>query len=307
MSTFELTQLAQTPPFVAWSIRYPCQLRRRSPNQLPITVERILRPVREWANGIRENRVVGDVCLSVGQTDDEPRGFPIEETLARYGGETAIVRHCECCPANVANREAQLSVAGCHGWFPVTDELWTAFLNFDRQHTDQRELLPPSDRFLKTSPRLHAIWLVESLAGADLAWPINSLTSLLACHAEELQKRPASTVQSRIKRESWRGLQAFVAALSRVEQADLVVDLQMIPAGRRKNREWIWDDHCDRCRINRRPSERKCAVCGKTGGVQQGTRRSAMGKRPYIPLEKFLSDEQAQGVLLEMRERAELG
>lgn len=282
----------ETPPFLVWSIRQSCQLRQRIVDDLPMSCERYLRPIREWGNATVEGRIKQDVCLSKALVDETTMGFPVKETLATYGGAVRIEQSCSNCQCNIPLR-GTASIAGCYGEVPLpsrSDLLWDQF----EQASERLEASTLFDEIPKTSPRWYGLWLFEHYKSGQLELLRRFLTEWASAHtaieknvARETSGLPFSCEASWLR---------FSKAIDLCDRERLTLDLQLIPAGIQEGRRWRILPYCANCRSTMNPNETRCVVCGKQGKPQQGANRCARGSRPFMPLNVFLTEEEIKSL-----------
>lgn len=313
-----------TPPFVAWSIRHQCDLREVARDDSPMSVERALRPARAWGEAVAENRISNDLCLARAVPHQPTLGFPIGETLAVYGGASHILKTCRNCPANLeghislagtahrrntADSDDQIAsplenstsanstsereepvVAGCFGEAVIPEPGSAAWVEFEQQARKVGE--EAFRHFPPTTPSWYGVFLVP-------AWESQHLSSV-ASFLLALERAPRALDSHKNQtHDSWdweRGIRRLRSAVDLALQHEFVVDLTLIPAGRRQGRSWHLASHCSNCKSSMEPTQRHCRVCGKNGLPYPGSKRCARGNRPFMPLHVFLGPDEINAI-----------
>ena len=293
----------RTPPFLAWALEQDCALRQRCPSLDPLAVERHLRPIRCWSAGANRGHVIDDVC--VGQHSVSPTqelklvGFPVAETLRRYGGEPQIESTCRACPANIETVGQSHTVAGCFGWLAFDDataddldRIWEA--TEQSRRLPSRRLQDECDaHFPRTTPPWYGLFCRPRLDGDALGTLHRILQTAKFAPGFESEHPPGTALQrtalQRAETPEVDALARFVKAVDTAVIHHLKLRCELVPSGQRAGRTWTVDAHCDFCRAARTPDTSRCPVCGKSGGAAPPSVRRARGLRPFMPLEVFLS------------------
>lgn len=267
------TANGSTPEFLGWSIEFTCPVRGLEDGRDPERIERQLRAARAVSDARREGRIFEGLCL------DPPLGFRIDEALALYGGLAAVESACGQCPANAQRDEN--SLAGCYGVLPLWGD--DAAVHSAVEHAiDAAGLADEVGRlFPATTPQWYGLWIASPVESPQRDVLIRLLT---AFQADDPRLAAA--------------LADLIAGLRAAQAAKLPLHVRLYPRGRVEGAWWRLMPHCPRCRAAW-PSERSrhCRVCGHSGHPAPDKKRRARGQRPYVPLDRLLSKEQAAAVV----------
>ncbi|MCH8043264.1 MAG: hypothetical protein IID44_06050 [Planctomycetes bacterium] len=268
--------LSATPEHVRWSLAHACPLRDGDDWQRPDRTERQLRPLRELGEAQLEGRCIDGICITPetaggGVSPDDLWGFSAEEVAQAYGGLDHVKELCRECPANTT-----VQLAGCFGCFNVPapaaefHEAVEAVLRED----DLRE--PFDAAFSRTRPRWYAMW-IDEVADAE------QLKMLRRVAAGLVARNPSLS-------ELLRSIEVSI-------ETSVPLHVTLVPGGQHEGHRWTVDAHCWRCKAPRTAASRSCGVCGQHGRATPPRVRNARGRRPYQPLDNFLSPDRIEQLL----------
>ena len=275
--------MTSTPEHILWSLEHACAMRQAKNWRDPEQTQRELGPLKEIATAQSEGREFRGVCLSSSTDDAEPLGFPTEEVCAAYGGGDIVRKTCSACTANVQPGSTHSSLANCFGrlWLnedaTVVDEIIEASL------ADCGMLSAMGTSCRETHPRWYGLWLRSPLP-ADLVAPLIRIVNRVAhvmCSTDNAMHL----------------LTALEAALKHC----LSLHVKLMPAGEVKQGKWLIPRHCPQCKTRRRELRGRCRVCDFVGASVAPRKRLARGRRPYMPLSRFLSDVQRVDIVDQFR------
>ncbi len=281
------TQSHSTPSFLLWSLEQTCPVRGLEDGTNPERVERQLRAARATGEAYRDGRVCEGFALA------PPRGFPIERTLAMYGGLDVVRTACARCPANVlresaAPTEPDARLAGCFGLVPLPGDI------AERTNRSEWEL---GELFPATCPPWYGLWMASPLSTEQAA---------------AIDPRIAKLASERDLASSHSGIAAellLLASACRVAAASrLPLHVRLYPLGQIDDGWWRLVPHCPQCRgpwTGKLPADihggsrkaRECPACGFVGQPAPDKKRRARGPRPYLLLERLLGEAGARELL----------
>jgi hypothetical protein len=273
----------ETPPFLLWSLEHICPIRGLEDGSDPERTERQLRAAREFDRARAEGRIFEGLAL------DPPLGFRIAETLAIYGGVSAIAAACNNCPCNALGQDAagKSELAGCYGIVPLPQQPEEFYGAVDRAWTDALPL--PSS----TTPRWFGLWQHSPMA---------------AEHLESIATILRNTVTSDATCQA--GISSLVLGLNAARHTPAPLHVRLYPSGRVDGLWWRLVPHCPNCTAawNRaaRGKAGRCDVCGYSGFPAPDHKRHARGKRPYFPLSRLLGADQAADLVRRLAARGAL-
>lgn len=263
-----------TPEHIRWAISHSCVLRDGDDGQSPLNTERQLRPIRAVSDGLTQDRVLDGICVQPISPGDSIqaeaiKGFQISDVLALGGGMEQVARTCGQCDANAL---AAPALAGCYGELPArSGDLFPGLPDL-RQHTsDMMENVEQPGAWPLTHPRWYGLWMSPSLDATRLA----TLERLFTRVAANLAVVPQP-------------LEHFLVALGLCLERQLVVRVELVPAGRLDGPAWLVDSHCQHCHAPQDEGMRRCPACRATGPPRPEQRRLRRGSRPYWHIERFL-------------------
>lgn len=297
--------LGPTPQFVRWAIGQACELRELDCMSLPDHSFRQLRGLREYSQGLSDNRVFEHVCVhaaaSVAQLDD-CRGFFEDEVLDAHGGADAVLGCCTTCPANSMSESTPGVWAGCYGWLPATsgfsfeatikrpadladsdlktggsqrfDFLSVMELVIDEDPELKREF---ASAFPQTTPSWFGVWQESTLSSLQTKTLLRVVELILSdCErGDPIADELANLIQ-------------FRDALHRCTTHELTMHVELIPPGDSDGQQWTIAAHCPTCKIRmEEPAgsvEQRCSACGKIGNPHGVRKSKVLGLRPYVKL-----------------------
>jgi hypothetical protein len=271
-----------TPEHVRWSLAHACSLREGDDWQQPARTERQLRPLRELSEAQHDGRCIDGICVSAemargGVLPEDLCGFSAEEIGQAYGGLDQASELCRQCPANAT---VTRQLAGCFGCFnvPTPAAEFHATVESVLREDDLLEAFDAA--FPRTRPRWHALWIDEIISRERL--------SLLRRIVKGLVARDESHEPS---------LAELLRAIDVALDSSIPLHVTLVPSGNHEGHRWTVDAHCWRCKAPREGARRNCHVCGQHGRATPARVRNARGRRPYQPLENFLSPAQIERLL----------
>jgi hypothetical protein len=251
---------SQTPEFLCWAIEQQCPLRELLPANDPEKVERQMRAARAVAEARQENRVQGDLAVSV----DGQLGFHVADALALYGGEEHVATCCERCPANIPAGTGAASYAGCFGQLPMPDPR-EAFLQRVQKFPRDNRLFAP------TKWLWYGFWIRSPLEQRQLTY--------LASMFLELAQDPAYADDQSLKE--------FADAIVLCIHHHAHLSVRLFPEGEIADTWWNLKQHCPVCHAPWELGGGVCAMCGQARHPASPKKRHARGTRPYRPLEEL--------------------
>lgn len=313
-----------TPPFVRWAISHPCSLRTLESANLTDQTFRQLRGVREYSVGLQERRVFEGVCFHPSSSSEAPqlaRGFVDREVLDAFGDESNIRNACTSCPANAMVGHRPGVWAGCYGWIPespdfsfetvlrgqktppqhddspeagrvgascgMTDRVETAF---DQLVADDPGFLGNAeDLFPLTTPRWYGFWQSQQLTVPQ--------TILLRRLFEQVVEG-WDTMEPGVRCPSH--LIQFRNALRNCEQHQLVMFVDLVPAGYSDGSTWTLESHCPVCKLAADPAIKqptRCTACQRFGNPHGPQKNKVLGLRPYVLVSRFLGEQNTAEIL----------
>ncbi len=267
-------EMETTPPFLAWALEQACPLRNIDRWQEPERTERHLRAVVEYGRGVREDRIVADVCLGPECLDPSTpvsacTGFKIEDALSMFGGKSGVLLACSGCPANVRS-ESRFApgLTGCHALLPL--------------------------------PQL-ADWTSEARCAwyslcARSPWQRTSVENLQVFSLVFGQAFPTDRQSEEFH---------FAAALNCCLEQSIPLHVRMFPAGRIEGRRWILPEMCMACGAQWQGLA-ACAWCGSATSSGGEKKRHVRGRRPFLPLLRFVPEAEATRLVEQVREAKDL-
>ena len=259
---------SQTPEFLCWAIERQCPLREMLPENQPEKVEPHLRAARFTAEAIAEDRVVDDLAFSADRT----LAFRVSDSLAIYGGESALRDCCGNCPANALTAIRQPSYAGCYGMFPLPEPR-EPFLQRAQKCPRDNQLFVPA-QFL-----WYGWWIRSPLGTAQVAY--------LAQQFAAISSEPEFAGN--------RELQELTAALQVCHSQNFALSVQLFPRGEIDGVWWKLRPHCEACRAEWLPGMTRCEMCGQTRFPASPKKRRVRGTRPFRPIEELTPQLYGQG------------
>ncbi len=217
-----------------------------------------------------------DWTLSSNDGQQPLNAFRASEVLAVYGGLHRVVSLCTACPANATAVSQPNALAGCYGWFTRSD----LCLNSDEGIEDAASrlgMLQTIQReFRRTRPMWYGLWMDSPLANGRVRALERLITQML------LERSTSSESLGR-----------FLSALSLSDRANLPIHVMLNPCGQANATSWTLPAHCPACKATWIEESFHCAICGRTGRPNPARKRNVLGRRPYMPLERFLNRESA--------------
>jgi hypothetical protein len=272
-----------TPPFVRWTLARACALREETDPRDPEAAERQLRPLRAYTDASYAGRVFEGICLAPTEhlpvePPPDSWGFLASEMLAAYGGEEFVRSQCGACVANIFAHRTEVNFAGCYGLL-ACDAALGAQLEARIAELSLADAIDAS--CLPTAPRWYGLFAQTPLNRDQLAIFQQLFSSLATCEPAVSQLCSA-------------------VAIALVQPVEL--HLALYPAGEFDRDAWRIVSHCTRCAAAMSPREHRCAVCGLVGKPRPARQRKPRGRRPYVPLARFLGASKA----LEFAERLKM-
>lgn len=263
-----------TPAFLLWAIEYSCPIRGFQNGSDPDHAERQLRAAIALSTARREGRVFEGYCI------EPPLGFRIDDALAIYGGVEAVERTCGACVANAVSRIRPGELAGCLGMFVLPEDAGEFYRRMDEVVVQAGLAEECSRLFPSTEPRWHGFWFSSRLTGEQ--------TGFLATVSAQLSEDGLAL----------QGLNDLRAGLGVAAEQGLAFHASLYPSGCVQNREWRLVPHCPRCKAAWALSGRgRCLTCGYEGHPAPNKKRSVRGRRPYLPLERMMGENQAEAIM----------
>ena len=278
--------IGPTPSFVRWSIAYDCKFRQLDGQSPTYQAFRQLRHLREVSLARIENRVVDGFCIHGTQNQDaqSARGFSIDEVLDFFGSADDIDGTCGNCPAAAAKYRGLSSAhqqwAACYGWMPAESDsvqLIPAFNELTFSNADFGNIQTVNN----TQSTWHKVWQTNQWHGLQL----NSLQQLL----RQVQENSDHLLHSE-----------FIDLLDAVTaccEHGLTLDTELIPSGRSDGVTWTIGNHCDCCKSEAPPNDKRCSQCGSAGAWRPAAKRKVLGLRPYMILKDIIGMSATESLL----------
>jgi hypothetical protein len=329
-----------TPSFLRWAIEYHCPLRELHPLRLPETTFRQLRSLREISLARSDQRIHLGFCWhpsALTQSPQQALGFPVEEVLDLFGGETLVDSLCHPCPANAVSNQRSENWAGCYG--SLATDLSVDFARLLRGEYQTRSLPPTDDIYnliliaesiigsgkLPDFPGIreldqnqlswYGLWCDSPLPSDRLRWLERLLAAVLE-HCREVdrvdprnhsphkseQQQPADPENDGPAKESppFTGdLQQMLDGMRRAMEFKLPFYVELVPAGFSDGVSWTIQPHCGRCRQSLVRSRKQCPFCGPAGSYQNEIKLKVLGIRPYLLVKQIVGVEQTEKLLAE--------
>jgi hypothetical protein len=270
-----------TPPFLLWAIEYSCPVRGFQNGSDPDHTERQLRAAMALSAARREGRVFEGYCI------EEPLGFCIDEALAIYGGLELVERTCGACPANALTRIWPGELAGCLRMFILPNEEEKFCQRVD-EVIEQAGLADEYARlFHSTRSRWHGFWISSPLSLDQVKFLVDlfGVNEMEGGFGDQLAE--------------------LHAGLCAARDNQLPIHASLYPRGSVEGNWWRLAPHCPRCKGGWQESGRgRCNVCGYEGHPAQAKKRRARGRRPYLPLERLMGEQEAEQFLMRYQARA---
>lgn len=283
-----------TPEFILWAIDFRCALRDHLDDYRKLeTVERSLRPIKAYSDGVNENRIFAGLCFEPGLTNESenPRAFRVDEVLAFCDGEEGVVSHCGNCesipPKRRLGQQQGLNLAGCHGHFTLAHPTrnWQQDFNESAMRVcDQstwNEVVPAS------KSQWYGLCQLETPSYAALHFWHKILSDL-----KQKNKWYGLEIETFLATVEW-----VMSSFSPASSRSLTLRLRLNPTGEIAGRSWTVRSHCSRCKAPQSASEDHCTNCGRTGYAVQERIRKSRGHRPFWPLKDFLGESGANDML----------
>jgi hypothetical protein len=268
--------MTRTPEFVRWTLVHACALREETNVADPEQTARQLHALRMLDEGLAAGRVFEGICLENEPTAARAAdvyGLVVDEVFAAYGGEASVRAQCGSCPANLWPPESRL--AGCFGML-VLDEPLAPLLE-QTLHAARASAREAFDQaFPPTTPLRYGVW-ADPIGAAQLDW----LAKLLAGLASAAAHLPD---------ERRREIDQLALAIERAQTTGLTLAARLFPPGTADALAWTVDAHCSRCRASLAERAARCHVCGLNSRPVPPRRRKPRGRRPFVPLARFLGD-----------------
>ncbi len=307
--------LGPTPQFLRWSIDLPCKLRVGGDTASPDATFRQLRGVREFSNGLVENRVFENICIHASAMSDQPdsaMGFTESEVLDVFGGRETIEKCCRDCNANTNLLDSGDAMwAGCYGWL-TTDGSSLTSLARRNEKTDQpaTERPDPIDDLLVKEvdlaiQMLNLQPLIESnFPSASPAWFSFWQESTLTIPQLLLLEKIFSTA---LRRHASTGdpdfvddLLRFIDALTLCHRHSMQLNVELVPQGYSDGVTWKIFAHCPRCRRCVTSPDQTwlaCEACGHESPPSGERKSKVLGLRPYVNLNRVLGKAETASLL----------
>lgn len=319
-STGNLRQ--RTPPFLAWAIDHRCDFKRLAIDQSPLSIERVLRPIRAWSDAEQGGRIVDSICLAPVQPEQASSGesslwgFDQAEVLEPFGGADSIRTTCGSCPANghgtldaLEVGPAKNRVVGCYGWVPI-ESAGTDLISIHESVIATEANCSDDVCFPITKPAWYGLWIeprIKELAKLELLknYVDGWLSRMPSSTAASSNASPSNIFNSRSHRpdaaslflgDTLTELRRIRSAIERCLSHQLTIQVMLLPGGWVHGRNWKVDSHCVVCKSPMPEKDRKCSACGKVGGPHPTTKRCALGVRPFMPLDVFCSPDRIAAI-----------
>lgn len=307
--------LGPTPQFLRWSIDHPCKLRVGGDTTSPDATFRQLRGVREFSNGLVEDRVFENICIHASASSNEPgsaMGFTESEILDVFGGRETIENCCQNCKANTNALDSDdAQWAGCYGWLTADGSSLKSLARgeeqVDQAATERSD--PTSDLLIKeiefAIKMLNLQPLIESnFPAASPAWFSFWQSSTLTVPQLLLLEKVFSTA---LRRHESTGdpdfvddLLRFIDALTLCHRNSLPLNVELVPKGYSDGVTWTIFAHCPRChQCVTSPDQtwQTCKTCGLESPPSGERKSKVLGLRPYVNLKRVLGTGETVSLL----------